>query len=381
MYKNVNWIKRGAVAAVAAGLMLGALPGVAMAADTVTPINVTQESNVLKKTWTAATNTQLNNTEKFKFRLTYLGAENVGTNAYETPRPFSGVEGTKDVELTAKWKDDAGTNNVATETFNAKALFDGVSFSAPGVYKFNVKEIAGNNPNVEYDSDTNYDIWVTVTWTKDYPNPKTLEIGAIYTHKIDAQGKDKKNVLEENTFSNGSTADKDGKPVVVKKFVSGTGANTSDHFKFKIVVTDVEGSYDYESTAKDDGDIKSGTATAVDGVLTIEGNLAHNEQVSIKGLPEKAKITVTETGANGYDETYVAGKYKNDTGVADGKEFKTDEITVSEAKEITFTNKKGALVETGITMNTLPFVGVAAVAAAGAVTLVISRKRRQGEEF
>ena len=48
---------------------------------------------------------------------------------------------------------------------------------------------------------------------------------------------------------------------------------------------------------------------------------------------------------------------------------------------VAYKNDKGFATNTGITMNTLPFVAVATVAVAGGAALVISRRRHAGEDF
>ena len=49
--------------------------------------------------------------------------------------------------------------------------------------------------------------------------------------------------------------------------------------------------------------------------------------------------------------------------------------------QVEYSNTKGFIPGTGITMNTLPFAVVATVAVAGGAALVISRRRHAGEDF
>ena len=384
MYKNVNWIKRGAVAAVAAGLMLGALPGVALAAEVNEPsIDLDSQTavDVLQKNWTAATNTQLVNGEKFTFALTLNGIEPVGGNPEVNPKGFTDTAKTKNVKLQAQWKDLSNGTNKATKTFSAADLFKDVVFYSPGIYKFNVKEVKGTNPNVAYDETNSYDIWVNVSWTDDYPTEEVLQIKSIKVHKEGSETQ--KSTAAGEAFDNGSNAFGEDDPFIVKKVVSGEGASTSQHFKFAVEVTGVSGSYDYVLTGTHDGDSKGGTAKAENNELTIECNLAHEEELKIVGLPKDAKVTVSETGAEGYAESYqVKGTSTATTqDVADGAELTATIEKIEGANGVTFTNTKDAAVDTGLVISVLPYVGLGAAAVAGAATLVISRKRRQSEEF
>ena len=74
-------LKKNVVAAALAGSMVIALPGAAFA--------TTVEGNgfTVDKTWTAASNTQLNNTEAFTFQIEFTGADKVGINTAAIARP------------------------------------------------------------------------------------------------------------------------------------------------------------------------------------------------------------------------------------------------------------------------------------------------------
>lgn len=94
---------------------------------------------------------------------------------------------------------------------------------------------------------------------------------------------------------------------------------------------------------------------------------------------------MTETNTNGYDSTDVADEddttaasVTKDQGTPTGK----GSITADGQNDtVAFTNNKGFKSQTGITMNTLPFVAVGVVAVAGGAALVISRRRHAGEDF
>ena len=76
-----------------------------------------------------------------------------------------------------------------------------------------------------------------------------------------------------------------------------------------------------------------------------------------------------------YDETNTV----NDVASTDGH---VASGTIAATNNVAFKNERGFAPDTGITMNTLPFVTVGIVAAVGGATLVISRRRRSsGDGF
>lgn len=360
MYKNVSKLKKGAVAAVAAGLMLGALPGAALA-QTVGASTVAN-TTVVTKTWTAASDAQLNDTEKFTFGLSFKSSTPQGTNEVQG---FSSFD-TKTVELTSQWRKNA-TNHSASATLRAATLFGDTDFNKPGIYVFDLKEVAGTNTNIKYDT-TQYTVTVNVAWNDDYPTNPSAVIKSVTVN--DASGK-KQDANKGATFNN--TA-KENSSLTVSKTVAGTAANTADDFTFSVTFSGLTGNYDL--IKKGDVTIKDAWGNIVsqvtNGTYTI--TMGHDESIKFKNLPKDANYTVEETNANGYTSTDI-------TETQASNDMQTNGTIGDEDVNVSFKNEKGFAPSTGITMNTLPFVGVGAVAAAGTITLVISRKRRAGEEF
>ena len=94
-------LKKNVVAAALAGSMVIALPGAAFATT------VGDNGFTVDKTWTAASNTQLNNAETFTFQIQFTGADEVGT--WE---PTSLSADAKTRTLTAKWQDLANPEKI-----------------------------------------------------------------------------------------------------------------------------------------------------------------------------------------------------------------------------------------------------------------------------
>ena len=101
--------------------------------------------------------------------------------------------------------------------------------------------------------------------------------------------------------------------------------------------------------------------------------LKHGGKVIFKDLPYGTSYTVTEDPKDQYEST------------PDFKEYNSDNREVSDAKtegsidqateKYVFTNENKQTIETGVSLDTLPYVLVLALAGAGLV-LMIARKRR-----
>ena len=335
-------LKKNVVAAALAGSMVIALPGAAFA--------TTGEDNgfAVDKTWTAASNTQLNNTEAFTFEVQFTGATPQGS---WKPAELS----TAPVQrtLTADWKTIAGQGASANDRLTAQQLFEGYDFTAPGTYNFTVKEIAGSNPNIVYDR-TVYNVEVVVSMPDDYPATKTPVIREI---KAKAANGDK---ADKAAFANTAKANDS---LTVSKKVAGTAANTQDEFSYTLTLEGVEGSYDFEKGTE------KGTVTAGEPFTF---KLKHDESIEIKNLPDGAKYTVVEADT-AYTEKNVAD------GVVGGAQ--ADGAIKAGGSTVAYTNEKGFAPATGVNSDTMPFVFGGLVVVAGAGALLISRKRRASEEF
>lgn len=337
-------LKKNVVAAALAGSMVIALPGAAFA--------TTVDSNgiTVDKTWTAASNTQLNNTETFTFEIEFQKATAQGT---WKPAELSKVPVQR--TLTADWKTLAGDGASADAGLTAQQLFAGYDFTAPGTYNFTVKEIAGSNPNpnIVYDG-TVYNVEVVVSMPDDYPATKTPVIREI---KAKAANGDK---ADKAAFANTAKANDS---LTVSKKVAGTAANTQDEFSYTLKIEGARGSYDA---------VKGNDKYTVEAGKDFTFTLKHGESIEIKNLPDGAKYTVVEADT-AYTEKNVA-----DGVVGDAQAAGTIKAGGS---AVAYTNEKGFAPATGVNSDTMPFVFGGLVVVAGAGALLISRKRRASEEF
>ena len=344
-------LKKNVVAAALAGSMVIALPGAAFA--------TTVEGNgfTVDKTWTAASNTQLNNTETFTFQIQFTGATAQGT---WVPTALSTVPVQR--TLTADWKTLAGTGASATARLTAQQLFEGYNFTAPGTYNFTVKEIADSNPNILYDG-TEYNVEVVVSMPDNYPASDTPFIREI---KAKAANGDK---AGNAAFINDKKANDS---LTVSKKVAGTAANTADEFKYTLMLDGAQGSYDVEKHTKTG--IEPDTLTIENNNKNFSFTLKHDEFIEIKNLPDGATYTVTEADTD-YTENFAVDGGQAQAGAVAAGTIKAGGSAVA------YTNEKGFAPATGVNSDTMPFVFGGLVVVAGAGALLISRKRRASEEF
>lgn len=334
-------LKKNVVAAALAGSMVIALPGAAFATT------VEDNGSIVDKTWTAASNTQLNNTEVFKFQIEYTGADKVGT--WEPDFTM----GANTCTLTANWQDLSKGSNSASAPLHANELFKGYEFKTPGVYKFTLTEVRGDNPNILYATNS-YNVEVSVAMPTDYPTHTDPVIQKI-------QVKDGDNKADKAAFANTAKANDSLK---VSKKVAGAAANTKDEFSYTLKIEGAQGSYDAVK-GNDKYTVKAGE----DFTFTLH----HGESIEIKNLPEGATYTVTEADT-AYDENFAVDGDKVQAGaVATG--------TIHKDSAVAYTNEKGFAPATGVNSDTMPFVFGGLVVVAGAGALLISRKRRASEEF
>ncbi len=196
--------------------------------------------------------------------------------------------------------------------------------------------------------------------------------------------------------------------VTITKKVTGLLGDTQKNFTFNVSIT------------TKDGKVYSNDVTAKKGNDTVPLNnftLKHNEFVTLENVPIGATITVTEVnpgdhytvsanGKAGVEDasgnvtfTYVAvantpTTTANDTGEAalmllsmdedtavdaDGDAVAYDDGTRVRDNQIIITNHCGLLPDTGVLLDTLPYIVILAVVAGG-VALLMLRKRRKEDD-
>lgn len=100
--------------------------------------------------------------------------------------------------------------------------------------------------------------------------------------------------------------------------------------------------------------------------------LKNGEKQTIENIPVDMELTLTETDANGYITSAVYGDASQNA--VDG----TMKFTINTTdKKIVVTNNREGYPDTGISLDSLPYIVILVIVLAGAVLFVISRQRKQ----
>lgn len=235
------------------------------------------------------------------------------------------------------------------------------TYTSVGIYTYKIEENVGNTVGVEYDSTSVY-LKVTI-----YRENGTLAYDVAVRRGSEAGSKlNDQDVAFKNKYYAGT--------LNVKKVVAGNMGDQSKEFDFTVTFTKPADNREVKSTV---------TATVAgnvaddfvidwkDGnIFTYNFKLSHDETATFSNLPSGVKYEVTEVG-RGTEETEGSNGYKTKV---EGKSEKTiDNATTTE--NVTFTNTKTGEVDTGITLDTLPYILVFGLVMIAAVVMIVRRRR------
>lgn len=234
------------------------------------------------------------------------------------------------------------------------------SYNQIGKWNYTVSEVAGSTPGVTYSAES-FDVQVMVA----YENPDNSEqlIATVAFTKANGQGGKVDGIV--NTFESNS--------LKVSKVVKGNlGSKTQ---AFDIDVTLKASGEVKNAVSCGDGSIITWTKDAVGngytGTVTL--SIAHGKDVTISNIPAGVTYTVAEktkhtdadaTGndpSKGYTVTYTG---ENGT-------------IAAAASEAVVTNTKGVQVDTGITLDSLPYILLLGLAVVGLVLFAVKRRSNE----
>lgn len=216
------------------------------------------------------------------------------------------------------------------------------TYEKVGIYTYQLKETQGNTAGVTYRTEP-IKLVVTVTNGED---GKLVRTAAVHTE--DASGA--KSDTFENTYTAGA--------LQITKTVKGNLGDKTKYFEFKVTLTGEAGkTYANGFTVTGGSSEKNPTSIEINKETTFY--LKDGETLKIENLPAGVTYTVTETAADGYTTTKTG-----DTG-------KIESSIVTAA----FTNTKNGDVDTGISLDSLPYLMMLAIAGAG---LVVFAARKHG---
>lgn len=242
----------------------------------------------------------------------------------------------------------------ATDTADVSVEISNYANVALGVYTYMITEVVPTTKTAgtTYNSDPVY-LVVTILRDEDSANHYVAAI-----HYETATGEKTGEIT--NSYNAGQLS--------VTKQIEGNMADMTKKFEFTVVFTPAEGTA-FDTTVQIANDAASTNreynATAnKDGTYTIVFELGDGETATFTNIPVGTTYTITED----------AGKYTSvNTKVADGK------INGGDEDESEWTNTLSSEIDTGISMDSMPYILLLAVAAMGLA--VLFTKKRMMREF
>ena len=234
----------------------------------------------------------------------------------------------------------------ATAAKTAEASIDADQYEL-GVYTYKVTEVvpATKTAGVTYSDEA---LYLVLSIVRDENSGKHY-VAAM--HYQDAAGTDK---------TTGFTNKYDAGSLTVGKKIEGNMADMNKKFAFTITFAAPAGT-EIKSTIASN----STAGTWSDDGLTYTISLGHNETVTLSNIPAGTTYTVSEDAAN----------YTSDNGVYSDS---TKTISGGDQDTVTFTNTLTNAIDTGIGLDSLPYILLLVVVCAGLVAFV-SKKRMMRE--
>ena len=256
-----------------------------------------------------------------------------------------------------------GAATAAGATKQVTVPLSSISWPSVGVYTYDVKQTVGTQAGVSYDSKT---LKMKVTVALD--NDDQYYVAFVTTTLGDTNGDgitDVKSGSFENTYSAGSLA--------VTKNVTGNMGDRNRYFKITVTLTGEDGkdhaaSYPVTGGSKLTDGTTDTSASTISVGTPADFYLKHGETFTIANLPYGVTYTVVE-------EDYRDDGYTTTTTYSDEASKKID----SNHDTVTITNHKEATVDTGIMLDSLPYVLLLTVCVVCMVAFFV--KKRSAREF
>ena len=313
----------------AAAMMLS-LSVTAFAAGTTTPTYTDQSTVTLTKVYKLVGN---GSSPAETFTLEQVGSGRVTDGDAESAPALGTITG-------ASFEAGAASTTGATGTISISLP----TYTTVGVYEYTLREVnTAATAGVTYRSET-IKLVVTVMQGTD----GKIRVAGVHTE--DANGTKSSSI--ENTYSAGTLS--------VSKTVDGNMGDHDKYFTFTVELTGETGK-NYGASYAVSGGTNANNPTSVSIGQKTTFYLKDGETISIANLPYGVQYEVTE---NDYtDDGYTTTK-TSDTGSIG-----------SASVTATFTNTKTGNVDTGITMDSLPYI-VALALVLGFAVVMIARRRR-----
>ena len=232
--------------------------------------------------------------------------------------------------------------------------FTGISFPAPGIYRYVVTEAFDPVNGVAADASATRTLDVHVR----YAEGSETELTISYYEMRNGEKK-----------SAGFTHEYSTNNLTLKKVVTGNQGDRNKQFTFTVTLTAQAGNQYKVVQGNDVSSLTVGEQGTVTGTFQIK----HNETVEILGLAVGDTFTISENDytTESYTTTYTVNGGDSVTGCD------LDATQMGDtAMEIVFTNHRQGTVPTGILMEAEPYLILGAVVLAALAVLIVSGKKR-----
>lgn len=224
-------------------------------------------------------------------------------------------------------------------------------YTSVGIYTYTFTETDGGTAGVTYRSD---EITLVVTVIE---QDGKVRVAAVHT---EGEGKNKSGEFN-NEYSAGSLS--------VKKNVTGIMGDKKKEFTVKVTFNAPEGDTVREAITYVDGTETKTIGKDWTGSKEVDITLKHDETVTFTNIPYGVTYTVEENNYTANNGGYDAPSYN-----FDDSNKKID----SASESVTITNNKGGTIDTGINMDSMPYILLLAVACMG-LFVFFSKKRMMRE--
>lgn len=252
----------------------------------------------------------------------------------------------------------------------------GISFTAPGIYRYVITENANGQDGIANDPVTTRTLDVVVAY--DDAAAGTLKVTHYVLYrgtKTDATNEVEKDDGFTNTYATNN--------LTLEKKVTGNQGDRDKYFEFEVKIENavpgtqysIGGTYDVNA-GEHTNPATTEKLTATDGSVTRNFYLKNGQNVIIMGLTEDTTYTITETSyAN---DGYVTSHTVDGAASGSGDPLTTDSKGMAGSNHtVTFTNHKEGTVPTGVLLEIAPYIALAVVVIAGFVVLFATRRRRE----
>ena len=260
-------------------------------------------------------------------------------------------------------------NLVVTGNKDQKLVINVPAYTKVGVYHYTITEDPGNTQGVTYTTDA---VNVSVLVEYDYTDEDGDGYGLKATIGVTNAAGEGEGELKHDTFTNTYSLGS----LTVSKEVAGNLASQSQEFAIDVTFTSDQPVLS-TITCGDGQTITSANWTQAESVYTakVTVKLIHGQDVTFNNIPAGVTYTVVEQAKH---EAPDPNGSNPDTGYTVTYEGETGTIAENVTAAAKVINTKGTTVNTGVVLDSLPYVLLIAVAVV-AVVLFTVRKRRNRE--